>query len=975
MPRLENHFLGPFQITFNGEPLTGFATDKVRALLAYLSVEGTRAHRREALAAMLWPNSSDSDALTSLRQALRKLRQALAGGAELHESDDPPDLLVTTQTVQIAPGEYYLDVDEFKASVKRCREHRHRKIEHCATCHARMLRAAELYRGDFLAGFLLEDSEAFDEWLVLTREGLRRQALEVFSNLMRFCEARGDHTYALHYAHRQIDMEPWREDVHRQAMELLALTGQRNAAIAQYESCRRSLFQELGVEPEAETVALYERIKASRNGSSSAEPGALPGSSLHNLPPQTSEIVGRASELREITERLDSADCRLLSLVGPGGVGKTRLALEAASKQTGAFEDGIWFASLSTANTPDLLVSGIAEVIGLSFDAGGKAPEVQLLDYLRDKEMLLVMDNFEQLLDMGLGKSSGAGLVLSILKNAPRITMLVTSRERLGLQAEYVFDLEGLRRPGGGVATAESSAVQLFVEQAQRVQRQFALSDENAKDIVDICELVVGLPLGIVLAAAWVRRFSPSRIAASIRANLDFLTSSSRDASPQHSSLRALFNHSWNLLTAAERLAFCSLSVFRGGWDEAAAADVAGASLPLLFSLTDKSLLRAASGRYDMHEVLRQYAAEQLDMLPDETNAALARHAACFLKIAEQAEEHLRGPMQAEWLDKLDRDHMNMRSAVDWSIKSRDAELGVRLAGALWRFWYMRCFYKEGQEYLSAALLNAASRNARGNMLPQAAQPDLFSTALAKVYYGAGAVARSQGDFEAAANYIEKSLDISRALDDKIGIAGALNVAGVVAHDQGDYTKALSMYDQSLAAYREAGDKLGILLELNNAGNVARELGDYASARSLLEESLAMGRELGNDFAIALALLGIGTVAWYQQDYESAASLLQQSLTLHYELGDKLSISNCLEALGRTSASQGSPGRAAQLWGAAAALREAVGSPLPPADRADYERNVEAARASAGLEVFNTAWTDGHNMALDRVISLAVGSR
>ena len=942
MTRLEQYFLGPFRVTLSGEPLTGFATDKVRALLAYLAVEGKRAHRREALAGLLWPNSSDSDALTSLRQALRKLRQALASGgsedkssARATQENQSDLLLVTTQTVQFEPGSYYLDVDEFRGLVKACREHRHRKIEHCSTCHARLLHAADLYRGDFLAGFLLEDSEPFDEWLVLTREGLRRQALEVFAYLAHSYEAHSDHKQALHYAYRQIEMEPWREDVHRQAMRLLATSGQRNAAIAQYETCRRMLSQELGIEPEAETVALYERIKTDYL------PPATDNQLLTNVPPQQAVFVGRGNELSGITERLDHADCHLITLLGPGGVGKTRLAIQAADGQVGTYEDGVWFVPLVAVNTLTLLVSSIAQAIGLSFEATDEQQDTQLLRYLRDKEMLLVLDNFEQLVD------AGTGLLIDILENAPRIVMLVTSRERLGLQAEHLFDLRGLSLPESGVDLADSGAVQLFVEKAKQVQSHFTLSPDNTQGVLDICRLVDGMPLAILLAAAWVRYSPTARIASSISENLDFLTSSLRDGSPRHSSLRAVFNHSWSLLSNEERQLFRKLSIFRGGWEEEEAEKVASASLHSLLSLTDKSLLRQdQSGRYDMHEVLRQYASEQLELAPEEHGETLASHAACFLDLAERAEGDLRGSSQNNWLARLDREHSNIRAALEWAIERDDTRYRVAMSGALWRFWYRRGHYKEGQEYLRGALAEAESRSN-----PDAdSKGEVAYSELARAYYGAGVMSRTQGDFEAAVGYLDKSLVLYRELGDMLGMAGALNVAGIVAHDRGDYDKAMAFYDQSLAAYREVGDKLGILLELNNSGNVARERGDYATARTLLEEALAMAREMGDDFAVGLALLGIGTVSWYQKDYPSANSVLLESLGLLRQIGDKLAFCNCLEALGRTAASLGIPGRAARLWGAAAALREEVGSPLAPADRADYDLSVEAAREEAGKE-------------------------
>jgi predicted ATPase len=874
-------------------------------------------------------------------------------------------LLITPQTVQLAPGSYYLDVDEFTALVAACQAHRHRKIAHCATCHARLRRAADLYRGDFLAGFLPEDAEPFDEWLILTRERLRRQALAVFAHLARYYEARPDPSLALPYAYRQIAIEPWREDAHRQVMRLLATTGQRPAALAHYETCRRVLRDDLGIEPEGETLALYERIKAGESGSL-LHP--LPPAPRPNLPQQLTPFIGRDAEVARLTELLDGTDYRLITLVGQGGAGKTRLALQAAAAQEGTFAAGICFVPLAGVSTPDLLAASIAQALGFRFEPT-EPPEAQLLAHLGPKELLLVLDNFEHLL------AGGTPLILALLTHAPQLVLLVTSRERLGLQAEYVLDIAGLPLPGLAadlVELLESGAVQLFVERARQVQARFALSPDNAPSVVDICRVVAGLPLGIVLAAASVRHFPPARIARSLVDNLDFLASSARDAPSQHTSLRAVFNHSWGLLSTEERRVFRTLSVFRGGWEEEAAEQITGASLTTILALADKSLLRQdEAGRFDIHQVLHQYAAEQLALAPAERSATPARHAAYFLQLAEQAAEQLQGADQSSWLARLDHEQSNIRAALDWGHASGEPQFGVRLAGALWRFWYVRGYYQEGQEHLSAALARAERGLPQAEVaaLPAAARRPL--AALARAYYGAGALARMQGDFGAATRFLDQSLARYRLLEDAIGTGNALNAAGLVAHDQGDFAGARECYSASLAACRASGDQPGIVRALNNLGNLARDQEDYGGAQALFAESLGIGREMGDTYGIALALASMGTLAWYQADYPAATPLLQEGLRLHHARGNTPGMIHCLETLGKVAASQGQAERAARLWGAAAALREEAGAPLPPVARADHERSVAAARATAGSARFDAAWAEGRDGSLEQMVAYA----
>ena len=936
MKRLELSLLGTMQAKLNGSPVTAFGTDKTRALLAYVFVEGSQPRRRETLTGLLWPDQPEESARTSLRQALYKLRQILGSQDEEGETGF---LLVSPQTIQLDPGaSYTLDVVEFTDLVAACRTHRHRKPEHCASCHARLLKAAELYRGDFLEGFFLEDSQPFDEWLVLKREGLRRNVLEVFARLARHYEARSEHEQALHYAFRQLDLEPWREDVHRQVMGFLAATGQRTAALAQYEACRRTLNEEFGVEPDAETMRLYERLQAGENLGARSSENRL--ATRHNLPRTLTPLVGRGAELARVVDQLDSPHGCLITLMGPGGVGKTRLALQAVSLQLGAFEDGVYWVPLASLSSPQLLASSIAQAVGLHFEAP-ENPQAQLLNYLSDKEMLLLLDSFEHLL-VGVEATE---LLLSVLKNAPRVSILVTSRERLGIQPEYLLDLSGLPFPGmdDGRQTTDNAtpfalssdspgdlsellaydAVQLFVEQAQRSDPGFVLSQDTAQGVVEICQLVAGLPLGIVLAAAGVRHFSPARIASSIRANLDFLTSSSRDASLQHTSLRAVFNYSWDLLSEEEKRVLRRVSVFRGGWDEEAAEKSVGASVQSLLSLMDKSLLRGnASGRFDIHEVLRQYAAEKLDDLPEERNEVRRSYAEYYLGLAELAETRITGDEQTKWLGRLEAEHDNLRATLSWAEENDESEIGLRLGGALWRFWYVRGHYKEGSENL-AAVLGELENGTVANLQPlQLAE---LMRVRAKALNGAGVLATVQGDSKAARTLYEESLAVSKAQGDKQGMAASLNNLGILAHQEGDSDAGRSLQEASLMLRRELGDTMGVAASLNNLGLVAQERGDYAAARDLHEESLAARREFGDTAGIAASLNNLGLVAQELGNYPEARRLYQESLALRRELGDKGGMAELFSHLGVVEQKRGDYDAAHDLFDQGLALSRELG--------------------------------------------------
>jgi DNA-binding SARP family transcriptional activator len=389
MAHLSISLLGSINVTRDGEPLTDFATDKARALLAYLAVEADRPHRRDTLAGLLWPDQPQKKARQSLRQALSDLRKTIG------DRDDAPFLLVSREAIQFNTDcDHWLDVAAFADLVKDCETHRHRRMATCLSCLRRMERMVGLYSGAFLEQFFVSDSDAFEEWAMLKREWLQREVTEALSLLADYHERRGDYKRAQQYARRQVQMEPWREEVHRQLMRLLALDGQRSAALTQYETCRRALADELGIEPTAETQVLYEQIRGSGASGEVWGYGSAPPHShtpILTLLPSFTSFVGREEELTELADLLADPNCRLMTLFGPGGIGKTRLALQVADDHLGTFENGVAFVPLAHISAVAHFVPTVASVLGLSFH-GDQDPEEQLLDYLRQKELLLVLD-------------------------------------------------------------------------------------------------------------------------------------------------------------------------------------------------------------------------------------------------------------------------------------------------------------------------------------------------------------------------------------------------------------------------------------------------------------------------------------------------------------------------------------------------------------------------------------------------------
>jgi predicted ATPase len=539
---------------------------------------------------------------------------------------------------------------------------------------------------------------------------------------------------------------------------------------------------------------------------------------------------------------------------------------------------------------------------------------------------------------------------------APGLKILVTSRERLNLRGEWLFEVKGLRIPDGPKADeADSfSAVQLFLQCARRAQPGFSLSEDERPAVIRICQLVEGLPLGIELAAAWVRALSGREIAAEIERNLEFLTAPQRDVSERHRSLKAVFEHSWRFLSEVEQRVFRSLSVFHGGFEREAAEGVAGASLTVLAALVDKSLLRrrSASGRYEMHELLRQYASEKLSEV-GETEAVHRQQRDWLLKLAEAAyPPGLWGAAAEVWLKRLEAERDNLRAALEWSMQNGEAEDRLRLAGLLVWFWYVQAHFSEGRQWLEQALTNSES-----------ASPGIR----AGVLYGLGLMAEQQGQWEKATMWLTESLKLYRLLD-HIETGWVLLDLGQVAVSQGEYDRATALFAESESVFQLESHKASVLLY---RGIAACYQHDYDQAQALIDKSLPSLRKVNDRLAVARALHALGVVMRHQ-DIERAAALFRESLTISHAIGARLEIAQCLESLAGVASAQAQPEEAARYLGAAWALREAINTPLHPGTRADYDRDISILRTQFAETAFEAAHAEGRAMTMEQAIKYAL---
>ncbi|HLK61174.1 MAG TPA: tetratricopeptide repeat protein [Chthonomonadaceae bacterium] len=805
----------------------------------------------------------------------------------------------------------------------------------------------------------------------------------------------------------------------------------------------------------------------------------------HNLPASLTSFVGRTKELAGIKARLASA--RLLTLLGAGGSGKTRLALQAAASVLPNYPEGVWLVELAPLSDANLLAQEVARVLQVKEQPGQSLLQT-LTEAIGNRKLLLVLDNCEHLAE-GCGQLS-----TRLLRACPHLRLLATSRSALNVAGKSDHRVPPLSLPPSGKTGTlpeleECEAVRLFVDRAMLTQPTFALTEGNASSVAAICLRLDGLPLALELAAARVRAMSVEQLAARLGDRFKLLTGGSKSVLAHQQTLRAMMDWSYALLGEPEKRLLGRLSVFSGGWTlEMAERVCAGEGiegwevLDLLFSLVDKSLVvyeeQGESARYHLLETVREYAGEKLREAGEQAGVQ-QRHRDGFLVLAEEIRPKLTGPEQGHWLSVLEGEHDNLRAALTFcQAEAEGGEAGLRLGAALQRFWQVRGYLSEGRERLMALL-----------SLPGAMEKTLGH---AVVFSGVGALAMGQGDYAFARAMHEQSLEIRRELTDTTGIANSLNNLGALAWMQGDYTSARPLFEESLAIRRELGDKSGIAASLNNLGLLAcnqadyasarplfeeslmicRELGDksgiaaslnnlgllacnqadYASARALNEESLAICRELGDKTGIGNSLHELGIVAWMQGDYTSARPLFEESLAIRRELGNKTGIANSLNRLGALAYRQGDyvsahalyvesldiqrelgdrwgiadvlsnlgivvsdqgdyaaarmlyeeslgtrremgdrsgvaesienlaslalkeerGAHAIRLWGAASALREAIGSPLPPAEREKLEAEFAPVRKTLGEPLFTAAWEESAAMTMEQAIELAL---
>ena len=900
MSKTTIYLLGSVRVT---HPVHGNLPLKIRkvvALLVYLAVEADKAHSRDKLLGLFWPNLPEKASRNNLRVALTRLSKSLG-------ESTTPWLVSDRQSVQLNPeAAIWLDVQAFERAIQTTKRHAHKDRARCPECCETLQAVADLYRGDFLEGFYLEGCQAFEEWQFSVREQLQLEVANAFADVADYCETKGEIAAAERYTRRQLDLEPLREDAHRRLMRLLSYQGKRSAALEHFEHCEEQLHTELSIEPEDETVTLYHQIQSGVFETRSVEEAVLETQKpLNKLPPSITPFIGREKELEQLKSHLQSQ--RLVTLLGIGGTGKTRLALELARSQLNAFEDGIYLIRLAPLQSPSDVITAVAEALNLEFPQESDAREL-LLEHLKNKSLLLVLDNFEHLL-------AGRTFISEILERTTAVKMLVTSRQKLGVLGEAVYLVSGLSYPKKSKAftpTPTYSAVDLFLDTAKRVRLDFEAGQEDWVHVHRICQLVEGHPLALVLAASWLESLTCEDIAKELSQGIELLVTDMQGVPERQQSVYTVFTYSWQLLGQKEQSIFASLSVFKGGFERSAGKEIANASLRQLTNLVSKSLIQyiPQSNRYEIHELLRQFANAKLAEM-GQAHAVHNAHSDYYLSLLTGLEKGFQTGDQEDALQSFNYEFENIRTAWRWATRQAKTEKMAASVSGLNSFYALQGRENDLVDLLEPTLalvseqdsanqtfelkvllaLGGAYRSIKGYAAPEL--PSIFERAYAlslesetspelfPILFGLWSFTIVQGNYQQTLSIVAQWRErLASADQDDSRLKDAAFIVpileGTTRHVLGDFSSAAKLLARGLALDKsERHPTLIASYGLNHAvtGRVWLAMtyglqGCLDKALSIAYEAKAIAKEHAHPFTTAFAAWGMASLCFLRGDYE-----------------------------------------------------------------------------------------------------------
>lgn len=914
MSEIKLNLFGPPRFERNGHPVN-ISRRKAMAMLAYLAVTG-QTHSRDSLATIFWPELPQGQARGNLRRTLSDLRREVGKGV----------LLLDGENVALVNEVLWIDVDRFHNCLMSYSSHGHAVEETCPDCFPLLEEAIALYQADFLAGFTLRDTIKFDDWQYFEAESLRQEFASALESLLNGLSRRGEYEAAIPHARRWLSIDPLHEPAQHILIQLYHQSGQSSAAIRQYELYVELLEKEIGEHPTPETVALYEEIKTNRKsvGEKIKSNRQAASKAINNLPVQATPFVGREKELTEIIQRLHkNPEYRLITLVGPGGIGKTRLSIEMAGRAIDAFRDGTAFVSLASVNDSSLIVSAIAEAIQFNFQ-GDADPKKQLLHHLHQKNYLLILDNFEQFLSTSSTRKDrdGEELISEMLKAAPQLKLVITSRERLHIQEEWVFDVQGMPFPQeSAVPESEAQelddypAIQLFIQRAQKAKSNFEITNEDLNAVIRICHLVGGMPLGIELAAPWVRSMSCKEIADEMERSFDLLETSLRNVPERHRSMRAILEQTWGQLSEEERSVLSKLSIFRGGCMRDAAETVAGTTLQLLSSLVDKALLRHGdTGRYELHELIRQFAFEQLKRSPKSHSQSLNDHYRYYCAFLEQQVDGLKGGPQLETVSKITSDIDNIRVAWRQALIAKNLDAIEQAAESLFLYNEMSGRLVEAESAFRQA---ATSFEIIIHQEPNTAVSEKYENTLGYLLVLQGVMVSHTGGLNGL-EITKRGMELlqlhshNENRQSRYRNAFCLMWLGWTSFLPGFYNEAEHYLEEARTIFTEISDPWGIAKSLFMISNPYIAQGKLVKAEQALRESLSICRKIQDSRSRIMVNRTLGIVTLWFGDLPLTQQLLEEAVQLSHEFNDLLGLENTLRELGKLQTAQGNFELAAQ---------------------------------------------------------------
>lgn len=863
-------------VNAQGETFTTRSRRQV-ALLAFLATEHQSPHSRESLQALFWPNEGTAEAQNNLRVLLSRLRDLV----DKVDRGDKGELLIADRfNVQLQPSWIAsADVNGFVHLLEKTQRHAHSARNQCGSCQNELRAAAELYQDEFLAGLNLADCSAFEEWLLMQRERLHLLALEAFADLASFAETNGDLATARTYAQRQLAIDPLREAAYRQQMRILSKQGERSLALALFERCRLVLREELGLDPEAETLALHVQIlNADGPHATEVQVAEAPhddGEPRHNLPQQLTMFVGREKELAELQQRLQVGQSRLITLVGPGGIGKTRLAIQAARENLQLFAHGAAFVPLAGVQRAEEIPAVILAALGVSFAAGSTAPSQQLFALLARQHLLLIIDNLEHLME------EGVAFLLALLQAAPQVTLLVTTRQQLTCQAEDLFVLHGLATPPLADLRHinQFDAVRLFCDRAYRMRKDFKLSEANAQHVAKICQLVDGLPLAIELATTWLRDYDCADLAAALAQGQAILTTTQQDLPVRHRSMEAVFMHSWQLLSASEQRILSQLAICPGLFSIRAALTITNAALIDLTHLHYKSLLRsAASGYYEFHPLIRGFA---LALLARDQRATVeAGFATYYANAVATQMTNLQDGANQNTLQAITRELDNIHQAWQWAALQGRDDLLLQLLEGLSSYYLVTGRNVEGRERCEALY---RARFATFQLDWSATSQQLCLRLLDEISR------RSiwEGQLPAAQQWTEQLLDTAQRLNSREYAVCAFDNLSNLLYQQGNSELGRQKAEEALTTARELEQPALVARLLHTLGAILGESDQRSKAIRYLQEALQLQRQLGNRIVEQRILLNLCRLRVEEHDYQAAQGYLAAVTSLLQLVGNR----------------------------------------------------------------------------------------